>query len=186
MSLNLDELRNKFNQLSNRPRVSDVLWKPQEGNNVVRIVPLHSNTENPFIEAYFHYLGGKTYLSPITFGEEDPIEQFAQKLREGGGLSKEEWNETKKFMPKLRTFAPVVVRKQESEGVRFWGFGKTVYKELVGYMLDEEYGDITHPQKGRDIKVEFTPQEKSDTNFPKTAIRIGASSKPITDDESLL
>ena len=26
----------------------------------------------------------------------------------------------------MRTFAPVVVRGKESEGVKFWGFGKTV------------------------------------------------------------
>ena len=33
--------------------------------------------------------------------------------------------------PKLRTFVPVVVRGEEGEGVRFWGFGKTVYQEIL-------------------------------------------------------
>ena len=185
MSLDIEQLRAKLGQLSNRARISDILWKPQEGPNVVRILPLASNPENPFIEAYFHYLGGKTYLSPLTFGEPDPIEEFAQQVRAQGGLSKEEWNETKKFMPKLRTYVPVVVRGKESDGVRFWGFGKTVYTELLGVIADPDYGDITDPQSGRDVKVEFTPSEKSSTGFPDTKIRMVPNVSPLTDDAKL-
>ena len=43
----------------------------------------------------------------------------------------------------MRTFAAVIVRGKESEGVKFWGFGKTVYQELLGVIYDPDYGDIT-------------------------------------------
>lgn len=186
MALDIAALRKKLNELSNKTRVSDLLWKPQEGSNRVRIVPL-KDSNTPYVEAYFHYLGGKTYLSPLTFGEPDPIEEFAQALRAGGNLSKEEWNETKKFMPKPRTFVPIVVRGKEAEGVRLWGFGKTTFKELLAIMTDEEeYGDITHVKTGRDIKVEFTPKEKSDTGFPKTHIQIAAKESELVSDKELL
>ena len=62
--------------------------------------------------------------------------------------------------PKLRTFVPVVVRGEEGEGVRFWGFGKTVYQEILGY-IDPDYGDITDPTSGRDLTIEY----KSIKNF---------------------
>ena len=56
--------------------------------------------------------------------------------------------------PKLRTFVPVIVRGEEGEGVRFWGFGKTVYQEILGYIADPDYGDITDPTSGRDLTIE--------------------------------
>jgi len=43
----------------------------------------------------------------------------------------------------MRTFAPVIVRGEESQGVKFWGFGKTVYQELLSIIADPDYGDIT-------------------------------------------
>ena len=186
MSIDLNALRAKLNELSNKSKVSDILWKPQEGANQIRIVPLANNPENPFIEAFFHYLGGKTYLSPLTFNEPDPIEEFAQKLRGDGGLTKEEWNETKKFVPKMRTYAAVVVRGKESDGIRYWGFGKTTYQELLSVIADPEYGDITDSMNGRDVKVTFTPKEKSDTGFPKTTIRVSPKQTPITTNKELL
>ena len=63
----------------------------------------------------------------------------------------------KNYFPKLRVFAPVVVRGEEDKGVRFWEFGKMVYQELLGVMSDEDYGDITDISKGRDINVEVIP-----------------------------
>ena len=53
----------------------------------------------------------------------------------------------------MRVYAACVVRGEESEGVKLWGFGKTVYQKLLTLMLDEDYGDITDPLEGRDIKV---------------------------------
>ena len=44
-----------------------------------------------------------------------------------GSGSKEDYQLSRKLEAKMRTFAPVVVRGEESQGVKFWGFGKTVY-----------------------------------------------------------
>lgn len=180
MALDINALRNKLNQLKGGAQRSDILWKPQDGDNQVRILPLASNPENPFTELYFHYLGNKTYLSPLSFGERDPIAEFADNLRSAGGLTKEEYRDTKKFVPQIRTFVPVIDRKSPENGVRFWAFGKTVYQELISVMSDPDYGDITDPQTGRDIKVTFTPQEKSDTGFAKTAIRVSPKTSALT------
>ena len=89
-------------------------------------------------------------------------------------------------MPKLRTFVPVVVRGEEDKGVRFYSFGKTVYQALLSYIADPDYGDITHIETGRDIVVDYTPQEKSDTNFAKTNILVKPNQTPLSEDSELV
>ena len=86
----------------------------------------------------------------------------------------------------MRTFAPVVVRGEESEGVRFWGFGKTVYQELLSIIADPDYGDITDPVNGRDVVVEFISAEESGASYPKTNIRVKPNQTPISDDPAVL
>jgi hypothetical protein len=120
-------------------------------------------------------------LSPITFGNADPIVEFADKLKKTG--DKDEWLMGRKIEPKMRTYVPVIVRGKESEGVKFWGFGKTIYTELLSIISDADYGDITDLMNGRDIDVEFTPAEGG--AFPKTAIRVKPNTQPATDDKAI-
>ena len=152
--MDLNAIKNRLSQLQTTNTRTSNLWKPQPGTQVLRIVPYKFNADNPFIELYFHYdLGGKNYLSPISFGRPDPIEEFAQKLKSTG--SKDDYRLGKKIEAKMRTFAPVVVRGEENQGVKFWGFGKTVYQELLSIIADPDYGDRSDPINGRDISVEF-------------------------------
>jgi len=178
-------IRKRLEQLQTSNTKTNNLWKPQPGKQVVRIVPYQHNKENPFLEMFFHYdLGGKTYLSPTTYGRPDPIEEFAQKLRSSG--NKDDYQIAKKLMAKMRTFAPVIVRGEESEGVRFWGFGKMVYQELLSVIADPDYGDITDAMNGRDVTVEFISAEEAGKNFPVTNIRVKPNQAPITEDDKLL
>ena len=155
----------------------------ESGKTRVRIVPYVHRKENPFLELYFHYdIGKKTMLSPITFGNADPIVEFAEKLKKTG--DKEDWLMGRKIEPKMRTYVPVIVRGKESEGVKFWGFGKTIYTELLSIIADADYGDITDLMNGRDIDVEFTPAEGAGS-YPKTAIRVKPNTQPATEDKEV-
>jgi hypothetical protein len=178
MALDFDALRKKLNSLQGQNNRSVALWKPPEGQSVIRIVPWKDKPENPFVELYFHYLGGKTQLSPLTVGDPDPIAEFADKLRSTG--DQDDWKHARQFSPKLRTFAPIIVRGEEEKGVRFWGFGKTVYKEILGVIDDDDWGDITDPRNGHDIGIEFIPQKKSKTNFAETTVRVKPKSTPVS------
>ena len=183
--MDLNAIKNRLSQLQTTTNRTSNLWKPQPGNQLVRIVPYKFNKDNPFIELYFHYdLGGKNYLSPISFGRPDPIEEFAQKLKSTG--SKEDYRLGKKVEAKMRTYAPVVVRGEENQGVKFWGFGKTVYPELLSIIADPDYGDITDQVSGRDIAVVFKTAEETGKSFPSTSIRVKPNQTPITEDASLL
>jgi hypothetical protein len=179
MTLNISALKAKLNQFTRQSDRGDALWKPTEGKTTIRIVPWKDNKENPFIELYFHYLGNKTHLSPTSYGNRDPIMEFAEALASEG--SKDSYNQARPFRPKLRTFVPVVVRGEENLGVRFYSFGKTVYTDLLSIISDPDYGDITDVDTGTDIIVEYIPQEKSDTSFAKTMVRAKRSPSPLAD-----
>ena len=181
MALDINAIRGRLNKLQNTQRKTDALWKPTPGKHQVRIVPYKFNTDNPFIELYFHYnINNKTYLSPQSFGRPDPIVEFADKLKRMG--DKDDWKAAKAMEPKLRTFVPVIVRGEEGEGVRFWGFGKTVYQEILGYIADPDYGDITDPTQGRDLTVEYLSAEDAGTAYPTTTIRVKPNQSPISED----
>jgi hypothetical protein len=180
MAINLDAIRGRLNKLQSTTSKKVELWKPTPGKHQIRLVPYKFNKDNPFIELYFHYnINNKSYLSPQSFGRPDPIVEFSDKLKRMG--DKEDWKAAKQMEPKLRTFVPVLVRGEEGEGVRFWGFGKTVYQEILGYIADPDYGDITDPNEGRDIVVEIVSAEDSGTSYPVTTIRLKPKETPLAD-----
>ena len=183
--MDINALKKRLNQLQTTNNRTSNLWKPSPGTTVIRVVPYAFNKDNPFIELFFHYdLGSKSYLSPVSFGRPDPIEEFSQKLKASG--NKEDYRLARKIEAKMRTFAPIIVRGEENQGVKFWGFGKTVYQELLSIIADPDYGDITDPMNGRDIAVEFKTAEEVGASFPKTSIRVKPNQTPITEDASLL
>ena len=183
MAIDLEAIKRKLNQLQTTGARQNNLWKPEPGKQVVRIVPYQHDRSNPFRELYFHYdLGKKNYLSPVTHGKPDPVVEFCEKLKASG--NSDEWKLGKKMEPKMRTYVPVLIRGKESEGVKMWGFGKQVYQELLGFITDPDYGDITDPMGGRDILVEFTPSE-GPGQFPKTTIRVKPNVTPMTEDKNV-
>lgn len=183
MAIDLDQIRKKLNNLQSQTGKQNNLWKAEPGKQTIRIVPYQFDKNNPFREMYFHYnLGKKIYLSPVTFGKADPVVEFCEQLKATG--NKEDWQMARKLEPKMRTYAPVIVRGKESEGVKFWGFGKTVYQELLSIIADPDYGDISDVMNGRDITVEFTPAEGAGS-YPKTSIRVKPNTSAATDDKNI-
>jgi hypothetical protein len=184
--MDIEQIKECLNQLQSATSTMNHFWKPPSGKTQIRIVPYRFNKDNPFIELYFHYnLGNnRTYLSPVSFGKPDPVKEFSDKLKSAG--SRDEWLQGKRLEPKMRTFAPVVVRGSESEGTKFWGFGKTVYQELLSFIADPDYGDIVDPISGRDIVVERQTPAEAGNQFGKTTIRVKPNQTTLTDDSNLL
>jgi hypothetical protein len=183
MPIDFDAIRRKLGQLSGQNKKSTVTWRPEEGKDYqVRIIAFPSNDGQPFIDRWYYYgIGGDkapAILAPKQFGKRDPIQELIDKLREDGSDASREL--VKKLYPKLRTTAAVVVRGEEDKGVRFWTFGKMIYQDLLKLMLDEDYGDITDPEHGRDIKVSVTkPPGKT---YADTKVTPRASQTPLSKD----
>ena len=69
----------------------------------------------------------------------------------------------------LATSQPVVVRGREDEGIKVYGYGKTAYELLLGYILDPEYGDVTDSTEGTDITLTYTQSPLSPEPTPRRA-----------------
>jgi hypothetical protein len=177
MALDLNAIKAKLNKLEKATTRQNSLWKPTPGESLVRLVP-YKHGQDPFVELYFCYNIGKvrTILSPVTFGKDCPINEATTNLRATG--NKEDFELARKISPKLRIYAPVIVRGKEGEGVKFYGFGKTVYQTMLNYFLDADYGDLSHPTKGRDITIKYTAPNSANT-YGSTEIRPKPNQTPL-------
>ena len=189
--MDLNEMRNRLSSMQSKQsgkgsgEKKSVFWKPSVGKQVVRVVPSKYNKKNPFTEMYFHYgIGKNTMVSPINWGEKDPIVEFAKQLRSTS--DKENWRMAKKLDPKMRIFVPVVVRGEESEGVKLWQFGKELYMDFLNLADNEDVGDFTDVMNGRDITLTTVGPEVTGTNYNKTTIMPKVKETPLADDKATM
>ena len=190
--MDLNAIKSKLNSLQQQSakkggeyeNTKNLYYKPKVGKQVIRIVPNKFNKSNPFTEVYFHYNIGsaKTILSPINYGEKDPIVEFAKQLRQTS--DKENWRLAKKLEPKMRVFAPVIVRGEEHEGVKLWNFGKNTYLELLSMADDDDIGDYTDAFEGRDITVDTVGPDVTGTAYNKSSVRVRTKQTPLSEDKA--
>jgi len=183
MAIDFEAIKRKLERLSGNNRSQNVMWKPQpDEESQIRLLSFPDNDGQPFKELMFYYNipGQRGLLAPSQFGERDPVQELINKLRDEG--TKESYEMAKKLYPKMRVYAAVIVRGEEDKGVQLWGFGKLVYQKLLGIMVDEDYGDITDPKTGRDIKVVCT--KPPGQQWAKTEILPRGRSTKLTDDSN--
>lgn len=191
MGINMELMRKKLASLrgDTRGTSTSVWFKPDEGDTDIRIVPTADG--DPLKEVFFHYNieGHRSgILCPKrNFGEHCPICDFASQLwRDGTGNNDEETKKlAKSLFVRTRYFSPVVVRGLESEGVKVYGYGKTAYELLLGYILDPEYGDITDTSEGTDITLTYTKPNKPGA-FPQTNLKMRRNTSTLLQDRDAI
>ena len=186
MSINLEYIRRRMEELNGTRRNSNIqLWKPSLGEYKVRLLPWKNAKEGePFIERWFYYIGNNSgILTPKQFGKPDPIDEFIHKLFMSGKTNPDDKALAKKLLPKMRVFAPMIIRGQEDKGVLVWSFGKIVYQRLFSFFLDEDAGDILDPENGFDLKVTITQQPGK--QYPDTAVDCKKQCKLMNDPEQM-
>jgi len=190
-------MRAKLQDSESGGKKSDnAFWRPTEGDQEIRLVPTEDG--DPFKVFHFHYnLGddvrGGVLCPKRQFGDACPVCEFASQLwKEGTDESKKM---AKSLFVRQRFFTPVIVRGEEEAGVRIWGYGKTIYEALLGYVLNPDYGDITEVQSGVDFTLTYTlpktkgafpvtnlvPKRKSSALAPKGEIKALLDSIPDVD-----
>jgi hypothetical protein len=181
MAIDLEAIRRKVAELSGIRKTSSVqMWKADLGEHKVRLLPWKNATpDNPFLEKYFYYIGTNSgILTPHQFGKPDPIHELSRSLWASG--KPDDRTLAKKLMPKRRSYSPLIVRGQEDKGVQVWSFGKIVYQRLLGFLLDEDLGDILDPQTGFDLKVTLSKQPGK--QFNDTVVDCKPRSSKLHDD----
>jgi hypothetical protein len=159
--MDFELIKKKLEKLQSGPQGSGKkdTWGPgiEKAVHEVRIVPI-KGVNDPFRERAFYYNIGKyrSLVSPwASFEKQDPIWEFRKTLFDKG--TDDSVALAKQLSPKSRYFAPIIVRGKEGDGVKWWGFSKTVYMYLLSKLIDEDYGNYIDAKEGRDIKVIVTP-----------------------------
>ena len=157
MAIDLKKIQERKFALENRGGTKSQrngFWKPQDGEQTIRIIPTADG--DPFKDYWFHYNVGKNsgFMCPKkNYGEECPVCDFASNLwREDNEGSKKM---AKSLFARQRFFSPVMVRGEEEQGVRVWGYGKMAYETLLNLVLNPEYGDITDTEAGTDLVMTY-------------------------------
>jgi hypothetical protein len=182
MALDLEKMKQRQSALQGRGGNGNDFWKPEEGEQVIRIVPTEDG--DPFKDYWFHYGVGETrgFLCPKrNFGDDCPVCAFASQLwnsHTNGDAGAGE--EAKKLFAKQRFFSPVVVREQH-DTPKVWGYSKTVYEQLLNMVFDPDYGDITDVMEGNDIRLIYS--KPAGRRFPMTEIRVRPHKTALFDDE---
>ena len=186
MPLNLDKIKQRLNELTgNRTKNSELkkLWTPKIGTHLIRIVPLKNKDGMPFEELWWYFdLAKPAPLALCKLDKRDPVHEFQQKLWQDQTDASKEL--AKKLFPKCRAYAPVLVRGEESEGVRLWGLSNSVYIKLLEKFHDSDYGDITDPLEGFDIKV--TVKQEQGRMYPHSDVEVKPRPSKLADDKKMI
>jgi len=182
----LNALQANSNNNGNGER-KQLFWKPEVGKQTIRIVPSKFNPKMPFTEMLFYYgIGTNVMPSRLNYSDEDgnqlkdPIVEFTKQLRQTS--DSENWKLAKKLDPKVRYFAPIIVRGREDEGVKVWQFGKELYETFLNLAVDEEVGDYTDVSQGRDIKLTTVGPEVTGTKYNRTTASPSMKISPLSED----
>lgn len=158
----------------------------QDGRNVVRILPSAKDGDFPWREVFVHFGVGKTkdkpkgqmVVCPTTLGDSHkcPICELSKQLRALSSAKDDKRDkEAKAIMRKKRVYYNAINRaddltaftiendewvntatKEKEKPVKVLSTGVSVFKELLGYLVDPEYGDFTDAENGLDIIITKT------------------------------
>lgn len=165
MPLDMNRARERMRELSKeRKDYSKISYGLKQGQNVLRFVT-PPGRDWPFIYGQMYYKIKKQYfISPSMYEDPDPIKQQLDKLKSTG--REQDAAFAKKYYPSRRVFALAVVRGQQDKGIVWVDFPKKVEKQLITFILNQEYGDITDIHKGTD----FIITKRKGASFPEYSV----------------
>lgn len=164
-----------------KKKQADLKAKSQSGaiyfmkpDTTIRVRILNMGEEEEFIkEVTQYYLGAeiKGVISPDTFGEPCAITESYEELRNSDDDDDKEI--AAKFAPRKRYLALCAFYKDEKGKAiddnlspKFLLLSSGVYQDILElYLDDDEWGDMTDPDDGYDIKITRTGSGKMDTEY---------------------
>lgn len=133
------------------------MWKPNDGDNRIRILPPTWEGAKHFgLDIYVHYAVGPDRQSYLCLqkmkGEADPIAEEREIARRD-----EDEKYAKELEAKRRVLVFLIDRDHEKEGVQAWAMPWTVDRDIVKVSQDKSTGEvlpIDHPEDGYDVEFE--------------------------------
>lgn len=151
------EVANKQNNNFGRPE----RWKPEVGQNRIRIIPPYGDRLDWEADVQKSWNVGPNFRGPIVrpdqFGKPDPVADLIAKLQDGDEADRKR-AEAMKAKGSIECF--IIDRNNEAAGPLLYTMNWTVYNQVIALFCDSDYGDITHPETGTDLKINYTPGKK--------------------------
>jgi len=145
----LKKVKERYDQIS-----TGQFWTPKEGVNLIRILPPYGESGYFFREVDMHFGVGKNGESFVCTRAEGGRCYACDKLEElRASEDPEKVNLARKFVPRHRVLYNIVDLSEPSKGVRIFSSGVSIFKDILSYFADPDWGDITDPEKGYDIKI---------------------------------
>jgi len=164
-------------------------WKPHAGMNTIRIIPKFDPKKTNEVDFF------KKYKAVFGLGVEGnrmitPRDQFSDAHCPFQAWYSELCQKTDEISrraaiaakPKQQIAIWVIDREKEGEGPKLWYTTPKNLRTILSICCDDDWGDITlampdADNKGaRDLKINYTPQDQSPTNFAQ--FDIGCKPQP--------
>lgn len=174
----LKKLLDKVNSLN----IGGGGWlKVPTGTTTIRILPPVGSMEYFFIEIGQHYIGDskQPYYCPAisTEGKEKcPICEVNEALYQAG-----EKDAASQFRATRAFLMNVVDRAHPDQGVLKYAPGTTVFGFIASAISDPDYGDISDPYEGYDLRIEREGEGKEKTKYTGRPVK---RSTPLSGDEN--
>lgn len=167
-------------QLSEKGGSGGIIF-PKEGTIRVRVMSQGPDKEIGLEMIQFYHPKKGGIVSPATFGEQCPFMDKYQELKS----SKDEEDQAlaKQLSPRRRYIIGVTCftdeKGKEVDPDRVCKpmlIPSSVYQDIIDLYLDEDdWGDMTDPEEGYDIKITRSGKGKNDTTYSVTACPRGKS-----------
>lgn len=190
-----DRLKRKREDLSKRGGGTGKVVFIKEGT--IRVRPLSVGEDNEFVaECTQFYLGEKIkgVFSPSQFGQPCAIMEAYDELK--NSKNAEDKDLAKKFVPKKRYLMPCILLSDDGKtpddekGVVLVQLTNNLYQQIIDLYLDtDEWGDMTDPESGYDLKLSRTGKTLTDTEYavkPCKPTPVAKKYKKVIDLEALV
>jgi len=175
----LEKVRKRYEELQRESQ--NRFWTPKEGKNLVRFLPAYKEGGDFFLETSIHF-GVREGLHLVCnrfYGEPCYVCEIVQKLR-----MSEDPNDVaraRRMAPRKRVFYNIVDLNAQEVGVQVFASGASIFKQLLSYFYDPDWGDLTDPKHGYDVVIE----RKGTGLETEYTVRPRKNPTPIEDEEWL-
>jgi len=177
-------LEEKLQNINARSGGGNHFYKPGKEPEQIRMIPYVHGDGLPSVEVAFHYdvAGIRSVVCPaVTYGKECPVCDFAEVFKVKGG--DDNYAIYKKYHAKIRTYSAIVVRGKEDQGVKLWGYGVGIDKEITKKSLNPDYNDLEDAKAGHDLVVSSIPAGApgNNTSYPQPEMEVRIKPTPLAD-----
>lgn len=172
-------------------------WKPKAGNgefvaNYIRVLPPHESMEGKLFQPVsLHWMPDNTNFICVRrmFNQQCPVCNKGFEVMNAGGKSKEAKDNARKFWSNWTAYVNIVLLNKDGtvadENPKLWGASSDVTDLFLDMLQDEECGDFTDLETGRNLMVRCKKTEDGGYTKYDYSIRFSPNQTPFDYPEIL-